>query len=85
MGKVELKIEIDSEVVAEAGRLGVDLSAATAAGVERAIGVRRAALKTDDEMARDARVWAEENAEALKAYAARIETHGVFGEDFRTW
>jgi antitoxin CcdA len=85
MGKAELKIEIDPALVAEAERLGVDLSSAGLAGVERAIARRRNALLTDEEREQDARVWAEENAEALKAYHVRIERDGVFGEDFRTW
>jgi antitoxin CcdA len=85
MGKAELKIEIDATVVAEAERLGVDLSRAGLAGVELALARRRNALKADAERAEDARAWAEENAEALKAYNARIERDGVFGEDFRTW
>jgi len=85
MGKAELKIDIDPAMVAEAERLGVDLSKAGLAGVELALARRRNALKTDAERAGDARAWAEENAEALRAYEARIERDGVFGEDFRTW
>ena len=85
MGRHELKIEIDPDLIAEADRLGVDLSAAGIAGVERALAIRRDRLKTDDERSAEARAWAAENAEALKAYRERIEKHGVFGEDFRTW
>lgn len=85
MGKVELNIEIDPELAAEAERLGVDLSVAGIAGVERALAIRRNALKSDAERASDARAWAVENAEALEAYRARIERDGIFGEDFRTW
>ena len=85
MGKAELKIEIDPEVVAEAERLGVDLSRAGLAGVEQALARRRNSLKTDAERAGEARAWAEENAEALKAYSKRIARDGIFGEDFRTW
>tara|TARA_R110002051_G_scaffold128612_1_gene202318 strand:+ start:133 stop:390 length:258 start_codon:yes stop_codon:yes gene_type:complete len=85
MGKAEVKIDIDPAMVAEAERLGVDLSKAGLAGVELALARRRNALKTDAERAGDARAWAQENAEALRAYDARIERDGVFGEDFRTW
>jgi len=85
MGKAELKIEIDPAMVAEAERLGVDLSRAGLAGVEQALARRRNALKSDVERAADARAWAEENAEALEAYNERIARDGVFGEDFRTW
>lgn len=85
MGKAELKIEIDPALVAEAERLGVDLSSAGLAGIELALARRRNVLMTDAERAQDSRAWAEENAEALKAYQARIERDGVFGEDLRTW
>lgn len=85
MGKVELNIEIDPGMAAEAERLGVDLAKAGLAGVEMALARRRNTLKSDEERAREARAWAEENAEAIKAYNDRIARDGVFGEDFRTW
>lgn len=85
MGKVELNIEIDPALAAEAERLGVDLSLAGVAGVERALAIRRNAIKSDAERSSDAQAWAQENAEALEAYRKRIERDGVFGEDFRTW
>ncbi len=85
MGKIELSIEIDPEVAAEAERLGVDLAVAGIAGVERALAMRRNAVKSEAERLDDARVWAAENAEALDAYRERIKRDGVFGEDFRTW
>jgi len=85
MGKVELNIEIDPELAAEAERLGVDLSVAGVAGVERALAIRRNALKSDTERSEEARAWAADNAEALKAYNERIARDGIFGEDFRTW
>ena len=85
MGKAELKIEIDPAMVAEAERLGIDLSRAGLAGVEQALLRRRKALQSAAERAADARAWAEENADAIKAYNERIERDGIFGEDFRTW
>ena len=85
MRKAELKIEIDPDMIAEAERLGVDLSRASLAGVEQALARRRTALMSDAQRADEARAWAEENAEALKAYKERIARDGVFGEDFRTW
>jgi antitoxin CcdA len=44
----------------------------------------RRAVPSDDDSAKAQR-WAEENAEALKAQRERIDEHGVFGEDLRTW
>jgi antitoxin CcdA len=77
MGKTELKVEIDADLLAQARASGVDLDAVTEAAV-------RGALKLDDPEAR-AKRWAEENAEALKAQRERIDAHGVFGEDLRAW
>ena len=80
-----LKVQIDPALVAEAERLGVDLSAASQTGVERAVVLKRNAAKTDAELAADAQAWAAENAEAIEAHRKRIDRDGVFGEDFRTW
>jgi hypothetical protein len=32
-----------------------------------------------------ARQWAEQNAEAIRAYNAFVEEHGVVGDDLRSW
>jgi len=85
MGRHEFKIDIDTDLIAEAQKLGVDLSAAGVAGIERALSLRRDRLKTNSERSTEANAWARENADALNAYRDRIETYGVFGEDFRTW
>lgn len=85
MTRHALTIEIDSEDVAEADRLGIDLASAGAMGVRRELAIRRNANKTDAERTLDAKVWAEENAVALVAHRKRIERDGIFGEDFRTW
>ena len=74
MGKAELKIEIDAELIDQARAAGVDLPAVTESAL-------RAALAEGAK----ARRWAEENAEAIKLHRERIERHGVFGEDLRTW
>lgn len=77
MGKAELKVEIDADLLARAKASGVDLDAVTEAAV-------RDALKTDDPEIR-AKRWAEENAEAIEDYNRRIADRGLFGDDLRTW
>ena len=77
MGKIELKIEIDADLLAKGRAAGLDM----ARMLEN--GIRQATAAEDDEA--KARRWAEENAEALKAQRERIDAHGVFGEDLRTW
>jgi antitoxin CcdA len=80
MGKVELDIGIDPELLAQAKRLGISI-----AGMSETQ-LRLHLQKIDPAGAEDrAKRWAEENAEALKAYRERIEQRGVFGDNLRTW
>jgi post-segregation antitoxin (ccd killing protein) len=83
MGKTELKIEIDSELLAQAREAGLSVEALVEAGVRRALsGIGRFRGLSDGEKAA---LWAQENAEAIEAQRKRIEKYGVFGEDLRTW
>ena len=77
MGKAELKIEIDADLLAQAQSAGLSLDHITAAVTRQ---LKKA--RDDDEKAKQ---WAEENAEAIKAHRERIDKYGVFGEDLRTW
>jgi antitoxin CcdA len=80
MDAPDLDRGIDPELLAQAERLGISV-----------VGVSETQLrlhlqKVDPAGAEErARRWAEENAEALKAYRERIERRGVFGDDLRTW
>lgn len=80
MGKVELRLEIDAELIEQAHAAGLNVARL----VEREL---RLELQKADPAGAEARAakWAEENAEAIKAHKERIAQHGVFGEDFRTW
>lgn len=77
MGKTELKIEIDADLLklAKAAHLPLEKM------VEEAIEARLQPNGVEER----ARRWADENAEALKAYGERIEREGLFGEDWRRW
>lgn len=77
MGKAELKIEIDADLLAQARATGRPIEDLVEDGL-------RASLRASGGEAR-ARRWAEENAEAIKAHRERIDARGVFGEDLRTW
>ncbi|MDR7117039.1 type II toxin-antitoxin system CcdA family antitoxin [Caulobacter sp. BE254] len=80
MGKVELDIGIDPELLAQAKRLGISV-----AGMSETQ-LRLHLQKVDPAGAEErARRWAEENAEAIRAYNERISRRGVFGEDLRRW
>ncbi|GLK49791.1 hypothetical protein GCM10017620_27650 [Brevundimonas intermedia] len=80
MGKVELNIGIDPELLEQAARLGVAVSGLSESQL-------RLHLQKVDPAGAEARAdrWAKENAEAIKAYNDRIEKDGCFGEEWRTW
>ena len=80
MGKIELKIEIDSELMEHAAAVGLNVEALA----ERAV---RLALQKADPAGAEARAakWAEENAEAIADYNRRIRERGMIGAEFRKW
>ena len=80
MGKVELKIEIDAELLEQARSAGVGVEAAVDSALRAA--VSRATAGGADERAK---CWAEDNAEAIAAYNRRIASRGLFGDDYRKW
>ena len=92
MGKAELRIEIDAELLAQAKASGLDLVALAEESLRLALGKTGMAesgtpalshpVVADEEKARR---WAEQNADAIEAQRQRIEQFGVFGEDLRTW
>lgn len=77
MGKAELRIEIDEELLAQARASGVDPAAIAEAAVRSALEI----IADDDK----ARRWAAENVEALQAQRERLDAVGAFGEDLRSW
>lgn len=80
MGKVELDIGIDPELLAQAMRLGI-----STAGMSE-IQLRLHLQKVDPAGAEErARRWAEENAEAIKEHNVFIEEHGLLSDHLRTW
>jgi antitoxin CcdA len=94
MGKAELTIQIDADLLAQAEATGRDITYLVEDALRAALGPpgmaeaateenRFAGMSAADEA--KARRWAEENAEALKAQRERIDAYGVFGEDLRTW
>lgn len=83
MGKTELKIEIDSDLLAEAEAAGMSVAVAAERQLRRALAeIERFKGLSDEEKARK---WAEENAEAITAQRERIADCGIFGEDLRSW
>lgn len=78
MGKPELNLHVDEELLALAQEAGVSAQQV----VEHAL--RVALAKAGGKEVRAAK-WTEENAVAIQAHREQIEKYGVFGEDFRTW
>ena len=77
MGKAELKIEIDADLLARAEASGRPIAELVEEGL-------RSSLKASDGDER-ARRWAEENAEAISDYNRRIAERGLIGDKFRKW
>lgn len=86
MAKIEITLPIDETLLARARAAAVDPADVLEAALRAAIapGVAEQAAPFDSAEARAGR-WAEENAEAIKAYNGRIEREGCFGEDWRSW
>ena len=80
MGKVELDIGIDPELLAQAKRLGISV-----AGMSETQ-LRLHLQKVDPAGAEErAKRWAEENAEAIEEHNRFIEEHGLLSDHLRTW
>ena len=78
MVKIELKIEIDSELMEHAAAIGLNVEALA----ERAV---RLALQKADPAGAEARAakWAQDNAEGIADYNRRIRERGTIGAEFR--
>jgi antitoxin CcdA len=77
MGKAELKVEIDADLLKQAQAAHLPLRVV----LEKAI---KAELNSTG-VAENGGAWAAENAEAIKDHEERIAQYGVFGDDLRTW
>jgi antitoxin CcdA len=97
MGKAEMRVEIDSELPAQARAAGIAIDDAAEIGLRialadadrgRPLGVVASHLRQMDDPAaaqQRARRWAEENADAIAVHNARIGERGLFGDDLRRW
>jgi len=90
MGKIDLHLSIDADLLKRAEAAGVDPSEALEAALsslpDRGVHDQAKASRGDDAAAEArAAAWAIENAEAIKDYNRRIAERGVFGEDWRRW
>ena len=72
--------DIDPELLENAARIGLAVDGLS----ERDLRLRLQKLDPAGAEAR-ARRWAEENAEAIKDYNARIRRRGLIGDHFRRW
>ena len=92
MGKVELTVQIDAELVQRAKAAGIDVTEFATAALRLELerldrGMRESGPKELDRSTPESRTaqWAEENGEAIEAYNERIQRRGVFGADLRRW
>ncbi len=96
MGKIEIRAEVDGELVAQAKAAGVGFDAAAEMGLRLALAdigngslglaASHLRMKADPLAADDrARRWAEQNADAIQVHNARVAERGLFGDDLRRW
>lgn len=78
MGKVELNVGVDPELLAQAKRLGVSVAGMD----ERALRLHLQKIDPAGAEAR-ARRWAEENAEAITDHNRRIQERGLLSDYIR--
>ena len=80
MGKPELNLHVDPDLLAQAQTAGVAIERIAESAI-------RLALAKADPAAAEARArkWAEENAEAIADYNRRIRERGTIGAEFRKW
>ncbi|MDP1632885.1 MAG: type II toxin-antitoxin system CcdA family antitoxin [Caulobacter sp.] len=80
MDRPEPATDIDPALLAQAARLGLDVSGMN----ERDLRLRLQKLDPAGAEAR-ARRWAEDNAEAIRHNNETVARRGVFGADLRRW
>ena len=88
MGKTDLVLRIDADLLRRAKAAGVDAAQVLERGLEAALdapGMAETAKPFGDGPEARAARWASENAEAIQDYNRRIERRGVFGQDWRRW
>ncbi|MFA4892291.1 type II toxin-antitoxin system CcdA family antitoxin [Brevundimonas sp.] len=80
MGKVELNIGIEPDLVEQAQRLGISIAGMSEVQL-------RLHLQKVDPAGAEARAkrWAEENAEAIKIHNDFIREHGLLSDHLRPW
>ena len=95
MGKVELRLEMDADLLGRARDAGLDPAAVLEGELRRRLPQQGGmeehgrdwsaeAPPADTPEARAAR-WAEENAEAIEEHNAWIAKHGLVGAAWRKW
>lgn len=90
MGKIDLHLSIDAELLSRAEAAGLDpaqaLEEALASRLERGARDQGQTLHSEPEgpEAR-ARRWADENVDAIQEHNARIAERGLVGADWRRW
>ena len=77
MGKTELRLEIDAELLAQARAAEIQLNLTMEHALREQLGPRAGDIR--------ARKWAEENAAAIASHNQYVEEHGAFGSEWRSW
>jgi antitoxin CcdA len=71
--KTPTNLSVRTDLVKRARQLGLNLSGMLEAAIELAV------------LAAERETWLADNDQAIDAYNARVEAHGVFSDDWRTF
>jgi antitoxin CcdA len=82
MGKTELTVQIDPDLLSQAEAAGLHIAGIAERAIRHALRNTPQGIADAEERARH---WAIENAGAIKDYNERISERGLFGDDLRTW
>lgn len=77
MGKTELKLDIDADLLDQARAANIQIAVVT----ERALREELGAAAAEERAKR----WAMENAEAISSHNRFVEENGAFGAEWRSW
>ncbi|MDQ0463609.1 antitoxin CcdA [Caulobacter ginsengisoli] len=89
MGKAELKIEIDADLLETARQAGMPLELVVEDGLRRAL-AHHADLVSPSRLSEGmgeerAKQWASDNAEAIAEFNQRVAERGLISAEWRRW
>jgi antitoxin CcdA len=79
--KVKIELDIDAHLLADAERAGIDVSQTVERALRRRLGAHSSEWRADQ--AEQARLWREQNAEAIRLSNEELERNGLWSDGLR--